>query len=205
MKRASFLLLPSVAGVAFATRADAQELTSVKVGIVPSITNAPMFIADKKGFMREEGLVSDYQTFDSAASMMAPLGAGQLDVVAGGPSAGLFNAVARGIDLRVVADKASARPGCGFAPCFPVRDLWAALAHYEQLGFEGLTYTQGMTWAWARLGTAELHLFVKDDHDPATTAAAADLQVSDADGLHRVLQETGASGTSDPYDTPYGR
>jgi len=94
---------------------------------------------------------------------------------------------------------------CGFAPCFPVRDLWAALAHYERLGFEGMTYTQGMTWAWARLGTAELHLFVKDDHDPATTAAAADLQVSDVDELHRVLRETGAGGTSDPYDTPYGR
>jgi NitT/TauT family transport system substrate-binding protein len=116
MKRSSFLWLPPVAGLGLASAAGAQELISVKVGIVPSITNAPMFIADKKGFLREEGLVSDYQTFDSAASMMAPLGAGQLDVVAGGTSAGLFNAVSRGIDMRVVADKASARNGCGFAP-----------------------------------------------------------------------------------------
>ena len=93
----------------------------------------------------------------------------------------------------------------GFAPCFPVRDLRAALAHYEQLGFEVMPYTQGMTWAWTRRDAAELHLFVKDDHDPATTAAAADLQVEDADELERVLRETGAGGTSDPYDTPYGR
>jgi len=95
--------------------------------------------------------------------------------------------------------------GCGFAPCFPVRDMRAALAHYERLGFEGMPYTQGMTWAWTRLGAAELHLFVKDDHDPAATAAAADLQVEDADEFRRTLQETGAGGTSDPYDTPYGR
>jgi hypothetical protein len=81
----------------------------------------------------------------------------------------------------------------------------AALAHYERLGFGVMPYTQGMTWAWARLGAAELHLFVKVDHDPATTAAAADLQVEDVGEFHRVLQETGASGTSDPYDTAYGR
>jgi hypothetical protein len=83
--------------------------------------------------------------------------------------------------------------------------MGAALAHYEQLGFEVLPYTQGMTWAWARLGAAELHLFVKDDHDPATTAAAADLRVEDADELERVLRESATSGTSDVYDTPYGR
>jgi hypothetical protein len=93
----------------------------------------------------------------------------------------------------------------GFAPCFPVRDMRAALAHYEQLGFEVLPYADGMTWAWARLGPAELHLFVKDDHDPATTAAAADLQVQNADELGRALRGTAAGGTSDPYDTPYGR
>ena len=100
----------------------------------------------------------------------------------------------------------SSIPGAGgFAPCFPVRDMQAALAHYGQLGFEVMPYTQGMTWAWARLGTAELHLFVKDDHDPATTAAAADLQVENADELERALRATAADGTSDPYDTPYGR
>jgi hypothetical protein len=100
----------------------------------------------------------------------------------------------------------ASNPGAvGFAPCFPVRNMRAALAHYQQLGFEVMPYRQGMTWAWARLGTAELHLFVKDDHDPATTAAAADLQVENADELEHALRETAADGTSDPYDTPYGR
>jgi predicted enzyme related to lactoylglutathione lyase len=93
----------------------------------------------------------------------------------------------------------------GFAPCFPVRDLRAALAHYEQLGFEVMPYTPGMAWAWTKLGPAELHLFVKDNHDPATTAAAADLQVDDADEMQRTLRGRPAGGTSDPYDTPYGR
>lgn len=92
-----------------------------------------------------------------------------------------------------------------FAPCFPVRDMQAALAHYAQLGFEVVPYTEGMTWAWAKLGAAELHLFIKNDHDPATTAAAADLAVENADEFERAFRATAASGTSEPYDTPYGR
>jgi hypothetical protein len=94
---------------------------------------------------------------------------------------------------------------CGFAPCFPVRDMESALAHYERLGFQVMPYTRGMTWAWTRLDAAELHLFVKDDHDPATAAAAADLQIENIDEFHRALSETMVGGTSDPYDTPYGR
>ena len=90
----------------------------------------------------------------------------------------------------------------GFAPCFPVRDLRAALAHYRQLGFEAEPYAEGMTWARVRLGPAALHLFVKSDHDPATTAAAADLRVDNADEFVHVLRPTTAGGTSDPYDTP---
>ncbi len=90
------------------------------------------------------------------------------------------------------------------APCFPVTDIKASLAHYGGLGFETMEYEDGMEWAWVRFGIAELHLFLKRDHDPATTAAAADLVVADADALQSAWSSTGISGTSDAYDTPYG-
>jgi hypothetical protein len=92
----------------------------------------------------------------------------------------------------------------GFCPCFPVTDLRAALAHYQRLGFEVMPYEDGAQWGWARLGTAELHLYLKEDHDPARTAAAADLAVEDCDALERQWSATGVPGTSDPYDTSYG-
>jgi hypothetical protein len=92
----------------------------------------------------------------------------------------------------------------GFAPCFPVTDLRAALAHYEQLGFDVMRYEEGAEWGWARFGTAELHLYLKADHDPARTAAAADLLVEDCDALERQWSATGLPGTSEPYDTSYG-
>jgi hypothetical protein len=92
----------------------------------------------------------------------------------------------------------------GFCPCFPVTDMRAALEHYERLGFAVMRYEEGAHWAWARFGSAEIHLYLKQDHDPARTAAAADLAVEDCEALEAAWRATGAPGTSDPYDTPYG-
>jgi hypothetical protein len=91
-----------------------------------------------------------------------------------------------------------------FSPCFPVTDMRAALTHYKRLGFEAMAYEEGAEWGWVRLGGAEIHLFVKADHDPTRTAAAADLLVEDCDALERRWSATGVPGTSDPYDTHYG-
>jgi hypothetical protein len=119
-------------------------------------------------------------------------------------SAGALAAVVRENGL-VSSDRSEVgpSPSSGFAPCFPVRDVQAALAHYERLGFDVMPFEDAMEWAWVRFGAAELHLFLKSDHDPKTTAAAADLIVDDVDELERAWSATGVSGTSDPYDTPY--
>lgn len=93
----------------------------------------------------------------------------------------------------------------GFALCFPTRDLRAALTHYEQLGFTVMNYTAGATWGWVRFEHAEIHLNLKQDHDAARTAAAADLTIVGCDALERQWSATGVPGTSDPYDTPHGR
>jgi NitT/TauT family transport system substrate-binding protein len=61
--------------------------------------------------------------FDSAAKMVAPLGAGHLDVGAGAASAGLYNAIARGIGVKIVADKARNIKGAGFQAFMVRKDL----------------------------------------------------------------------------------
>lgn len=43
--------------------------------------------------------------------MMAPLGAGQLDVAGGGINPGLFNSLARGFPIKIVAAKGREEPG----------------------------------------------------------------------------------------------
>src|SRR5947209_17902603 len=69
----------------------------VTVGVTMSTSDAPIYIAERKGFFRDEGLDVKIINFRSAADMVAPLGAGQIDAGAGSASAGLYNAVARGI------------------------------------------------------------------------------------------------------------
>ncbi len=87
----------------------AQELRTVRVAVVNLTTDLAFYIAQKRGYLREEGLTAEFVYFDSGAKMIAPLGAGQIDAGGGATSAGLYNAVERGIDLRVVADKGTNR------------------------------------------------------------------------------------------------
>ncbi|HUZ75169.1 MAG TPA: ABC transporter substrate-binding protein [Stellaceae bacterium] len=83
----------------------------VTLGAPAVITNAPFFIAEANGYFKNEGLSVNIIGFDSAAKMIPSLGTGELDVGAGAPSVGLYNAVARGVDIKIVADKGHAAPG----------------------------------------------------------------------------------------------
>lgn len=97
--------------------------TKVTVGLTGSATDVGLWVADKKGYFRDEGLSVEFITFDSAARMIAALGTGELDVGAGGHSAGLYNAVARGIDVRIVADKSQNVTGRGSQKLLVRKDL----------------------------------------------------------------------------------
>ncbi len=77
----------------------------VKVGTTDFSSDIGLFIASKRGYFSDEGLSVELVHFDSGAKMIAPLGSGDLDVGAGAISAGLFNAVNRGLKIKVVADK----------------------------------------------------------------------------------------------------
>ena len=94
----------------------AAELVEVRVGINSVVSDAPFFIASKKGYFQEQGIRVSFVQFDAGPKMIAPLGIGQLEVAAGAMSAGLFNAAARGINIKVVADKGSTPSGYDYMP-----------------------------------------------------------------------------------------
>jgi NitT/TauT family transport system substrate-binding protein len=116
----------TVAAVLGASAVSAAAPTVVNVGIANASSDVAFFIADKKGYFRQEGIDAHFVSFDSGAKMVAPLGAGQLDVAGGSPSAGLYNAVTRGIGIKVVADKGSTPPGYGYQPLLVRKDLVAS-------------------------------------------------------------------------------
>jgi NitT/TauT family transport system substrate-binding protein len=81
------------------------------MGGVGSASEATFYWAQEHGYLREEGLDFDMQTFNGAQVMIPPLSTDQLDVGSGGPGPGLFNAILRGVDLKIVADRSRAAPG----------------------------------------------------------------------------------------------
>jgi len=95
--------LPGVAG--------APAPTTVKVAFTPLQAWGPLFIAEHEGFFAREGIKIEWATFAGGADTIAVLIQGSLDVGAGAASAGFFNAIARGEQVRIVADKGYAAPG----------------------------------------------------------------------------------------------
>jgi NitT/TauT family transport system substrate-binding protein len=91
--------------------ARALDMDSVSIGYTQTATDIGLYVADKRGYFKQEGIDFHFVLFDSAARMVAPVAGGDLQAVAGAPTAAFFNAVARGIDIRMVADKVSTPPG----------------------------------------------------------------------------------------------
>jgi len=100
---------------AFWALSAANAADKVSLGLIGSISDAPFFVAQAKGYFAEEGIELDTSKFDSAARMVAPLGSGDLQVGAGAVSAGLYNAIERGIKIKIVADKARNSPGNSYS------------------------------------------------------------------------------------------
>jgi NitT/TauT family transport system substrate-binding protein len=112
----------SLAALGLAAPAQAQ-LTTINVGIAQTASDVGFFIADKKGYFQEQGIKVNLTPFASAALMVAPLGAGQLDVGGGTVAAGLYNAVASKINVKIVADKGSIKEGYEFSTLVIRKDL----------------------------------------------------------------------------------
>ena len=105
---------------AAATAAAPVARQAVKVGTLNNVADAPFYIGQERGYYAEAGLDVELIPFDSAQQMVAPLGAGQLDVGGGAAGPGLTNAVLRGVALRVVADRNQVLPGTS-SSCLVVR------------------------------------------------------------------------------------
>lgn len=88
---------------------------AVKLGVSAfSPSDAGFLISLEKNYFREEGLNVEVVPFSTAGEMIAPLSTNQIDVGGGIVGAGLFNAIARDIPLKIVADKGSVPKGFGY-------------------------------------------------------------------------------------------
>ncbi len=88
------------------------------------------------------------------------------------------------------------------APIFPVRDIDAAAAHYERLGF---TLTGDGPYRFAERTGVYIHLTEFVALDPTVNASAAYLYVDDAEALRDEWIAADVGGGITPIvDTAYG-
>ena len=90
MRVSSWVML---AALAAAGCGSAVAEDTVKVGIARSTSNAAELMALKHGYFKEAGIKLEWDDIDSTANVIALLAQNQYNIVAGGISAGIFNAL----------------------------------------------------------------------------------------------------------------
>lgn len=141
----SVSLASGVLGLLFlAAAAPAQTL---RVGHINTTSDAGIYVAERRGYFKQEGLTIELVPFTTAANMIAPLGAGQLEVGGGTVAAGLYNAAARDIPIKIVADKGSIRAGYIYSTLVIRKDL------VESGRYKSLKDMKGLKFGVAANGT----------------------------------------------------
>lgn len=128
----------------------AADLLKVPVGISPVMSSAAMFIAKQRGYFREEGIEVVINPFKASGAKMVPfLATGQLFVAGGNVNAGMYNAIAQDIPIKIVSDKGTVTPGHGYLALIVRKD------HVDSGRYKNLKDLKGMTLAVTAKGVSQ--------------------------------------------------
>ena len=111
MTRPALALGAALLLLALASRAQTPPLAPVTIATTLTLTDLNLLIARSRGYFRDEGIDANIISVDSAARVLPSLAVGDVDVAAGAPTAAFYNLVARGVGVRIVADKNATPPG----------------------------------------------------------------------------------------------
>ncbi|BGE87775.1 hypothetical protein Ms3S1_p10160 (plasmid) [Methylosinus sp. 3S-1] len=95
-------LVAMAMAIAFHATGSAAETVTARVGVIPVIGAAPLFIAEKEGWLRAGGLELQTKLFESGPNIVQAAASGGIDIYIGGVAPAAAGR-AKGIDLRVVA------------------------------------------------------------------------------------------------------
>lgn len=99
---------PTTTGAA--TAMPSGEITTLRLGYIPVMIYAPLFVAIERGYLAQEGIKVELTPLQGGSDSVVQLAAGNFDVAVGGAGAGLLNAAARGVKFKIVAPMHSERP-----------------------------------------------------------------------------------------------
>lgn len=89
----------------------AAEPKKVTIGLLRLTSSAPLFIGMEKGFFKEQGIDLQAEWFDAAHPIAVATASNKVDVGATGITASLYNMIASGQNLTIVADKGREEKG----------------------------------------------------------------------------------------------
>ena len=98
-----FIGVTFLSGCAETPKERPKELVTVKVGYIPVLPYAPLFVAKEKGYFEEEGLNVELVRQPSGADILSLVIAGKLQVGGGAVGAAMYNAISKGFPVVVVA------------------------------------------------------------------------------------------------------
>jgi NitT/TauT family transport system substrate-binding protein len=103
---------PAAQGASGAAPAGAPPSTaSIKVGVNPILSVSGLFVAMDRGYFAEQGLDVTTESITSPTAMVPAVATNQVDVGTGAMSASLWNAIARGAEVRLAALQSAVIPG----------------------------------------------------------------------------------------------
>jgi NitT/TauT family transport system substrate-binding protein len=141
----------------------------VTVGMKQVVSDAGVLIGMARGYYKDMGIEIEPVQFNTGQDMINALGAGQLDVGCTVTAAGLFNAMLRGIPIKIVADKGINVAGKGYYRLMIRKDLVDEIKDFKDLNGRKL----------AVVGTASLDEIALDRvlNQGGLTTKDVDLQV----------------------------
>src|ERR1700731_3953340 len=97
--------------ISAATMAARADETTVRLGVVRSITSGVTAWASARGYFKDVGIKLDSSDLDTTANSIALLSQNQFDVIEGGIAAGYFNGLEKELPITMVMDRVTAPIG----------------------------------------------------------------------------------------------
>src|ERR1700745_2419634 len=116
---AALLLLPAAAATA------AEQPLKATIGVLRLSSSAPVFIAQDKGYFRDEGLDIDLKFFDAAQPIAVATTSGDVDFGITAFTAGLYNLAGKGT-LKVIGGMSRDKPGYPLIGYFASNNAYVA-------------------------------------------------------------------------------
>lgn len=119
-----FLLLILSISLLLTGCSQAPAKKKVSIAALKLTSSAPIFIGIEKGFFKDEGIELEVQWFDAAQPIAVATASNKVDIGATGITASLFNMVAGGQQLSLVADKGREQKGYSSSAVVVTTELW---------------------------------------------------------------------------------